>query len=270
MDRSAQQTTVFGNDNIIVQASGSGVNVTVGSAPYLRLTQFERRTKLAARDSSDAALLGAFRADVVPLIGRDAEMASLRQWLAGEEPVSIRVMVGAGGRGKTRLALEFARELAKDGWLAGFATADELDRFRSQGGVERWRWNEPALAIVDYAASRAEQIRAWLRELVDASFEMRPKLRLLLLERQANCSIGWLSTVFLLGDNEDLRAAIALLDPKEPVEVPALGELSLRRRVFAALLQKANPALDAPAPGVDAELTGVSRTTSGPGTRSIS
>jgi hypothetical protein len=253
MDPSTQQTTVFGNDNIVVQASGSGVNVTIGSAPYLRLTQFERRTKLAARDTSDAALLSAYRADVVPLIGRDAEMASLRQWLADEEPVSIRVMVGAGGRGKTRLALEFAREIAKDGWLAGFVTAEELDRFRGQGGVERWRWNESALAIVDYAASRAEQMRAWLRELVDASFDTRPKLRLLLLERQANRSIGWLSTVFGRGDNEDSRAAIALLDPKEPVEVLALSDLILRRSVFAALLQKANPALDAPAPGVDAE-----------------
>ena len=90
------------------------------SRPYLRLTQYVRRTKLAVRDSSETALLSAYRADVVPLVGRDAEMASLRQWLAGQEQVSIRVMVGAGGRGKTRLALEFAREIAKDGWLAGF------------------------------------------------------------------------------------------------------------------------------------------------------
>jgi hypothetical protein len=164
-------------ENIIVQRSGSGADTDIQSGrPYLRLTQYVRRTKLAVRDDSDAALLSAYRADVVPLIGRDAEMASLRQWLAGEEPVSIRVMVGAGGRGKTRLALEFAREIAKEGWLAGFVTADELDRFRSQGGVERWRWDKPALAIVDYAASRAEQMRAWLRELVDASFDTKPKL----------------------------------------------------------------------------------------------
>jgi Tetratricopeptide repeat len=241
-------------ENVIVQRSGSGADTDIQSGrPYLRLTQYVRRTKLAVRDSSQTALLSAYRADVVPLIGRDAEMASLRQWLAGQEPVSIRVMVGAGGRGKTRLALELAREIAKDGWLAGFVTPDELDRFRSQGGVERWRWDKPALAIVDYAASRAEQMRAWLRELVDASFDTKPKLRLLLLERQANRSIGWLSTVFGRGDNEDSRAAIALLDPKEPVEVAALSELAFRHKVFATLLQKANPALDAPPPGVDAE-----------------
>ena len=63
-----------------------------------------------------------------------------------------------------------------NGWLAGFATADELDRFRTQGGVERWRWDKPVLVIVDYAASRAEQLRDWLGELVDASPEDRPAL----------------------------------------------------------------------------------------------
>ena len=112
------------------------------------------------------------------------------------------MLVGAGGRGKTRLALELARASSKDGWLAGFATAEELDRFRGQNGVEQWRWDKPVLVIVDYAASRAEQIRGWILELVDASLEDRPKLRLLLLERQANRAIGWLATVFGLGDNE--------------------------------------------------------------------
>ncbi len=253
MNPPAQSANVFGNDNIIVQASDSGVNVVVGPQPYLRLTQYERRTKLAARDNSEAALLSAYRADVVPLIGREGAMADLRRWLDEGAPVSVRVLVGAGGRGKTRLALELARDIAKDGWLAGFATADELDRFRGQHGVEQWRWDKPVLIILDYAASRADQLRAWIRELVDASLEERPKLRLLLLERQANRAIGWLATVFGLGDNDDSRAAIELLDPKEPAELPALDDLDVRRQVFGALLRRTNSALEAPAQGADPE-----------------
>ncbi|MGO9422057.1 hypothetical protein [Roseiarcus sp.] len=253
MNSPAQSASVFGNDNIVVQASGSGVNVAIGPQPYLRLTQYERRTKLAARDNSEAALLSAYRADVVPLIGREVAMADLRTWLTGEAPVSVRVLVGAGGRGKTRLALELAREIVKEGWLAGFATADELDRFREQHGVEQWRWDKPVLVILDYAASRAEQLRAWIRELVDASLEERPKLRLLLLERQANRGIGWLATIFGQGDNDDSRAAIALLDPKEPVELPALDDLEFRRQVFGALLKRANATLQAPPIGADPE-----------------
>jgi hypothetical protein len=196
MDAAAQSAHVFGNDNIIVQASGSRVNVAIGPRPYLSLTQYERRTRLAARDNSDVALLSAYRADVVPLIGRDEARADLRKWLDSEAPVLVRVLVGAGGRGKTRLAVQLARDIAKEGWLAGFAAADELDRFRGQHGVEQWRWDKPILVIIDYAASRVDQLRGWIRELVDASLEGRPKLRLLLLERQANRAIGWLATIF--------------------------------------------------------------------------
>ncbi len=179
-------------------------------------------------------------------------MADLRRWLDEGAPVSVRVLVGAGGRGKTRLALELARAVSQD-WLAGFVTADELDRFRRDGGTDRWRWDKPVLIILDYAASRADQLRAWIRELVDASLEERPKLRLLLLERLANRAIGWLATVFGLGDNDDSRAAIELLDPKESVELTALGELEFRREVFGALLKRANAALEAPAQGADPE-----------------
>jgi hypothetical protein len=252
MDSPAQSANVFGNDNIVVQAVDSVVNIAVGAKPYLRLTQYERRTRLAALDNSETALLSAYREDVVDLIGRDGELADLRTWLDTEARVSVHVIVGAGGRGKTRLALELARRVSKD-WLAGFLTAEELDRFRSQYGVEQWRWDKPVLIIIDYAASRADQLRAWLRELIDASLEDRPKLRLLLLERQANRAIGWLATVFGQGDNDDSRAAIARLDPKEPIELPALEDLEFRRQVFGALLTRANGALAAPAKGADLE-----------------
>ena len=237
-------------ENVIVQRSGSGADTDIQSGrPYLRLTQYVRRTKLAVRDSSETALLSAYRADVVPLIGRDQEMNDLRRWLDDRALISIRVLVGAGGRGKTRLALEIARAMSADGWLAGFVSADELDRFREQGGVNQWRWDKPVLVIVDHAASRVEQIRDWLRELVDASLENRPKLRLLLLERQANRVIGWLGSIFGLGDHDTSRAAIAMLDPPEPVELSPLDELKFRREVFATLLKRSNRALDAPAPG---------------------
>ena len=170
-----------------------------------------------------------------------------------QRPFRIRVLTGAGGRGKTRLALELARAISSDGWVAGFACEEEFDRFRGQNGVRQWRWDKPVLVIVDYAASRAEQIRDWLSELVDASLEDRPKLRLLLLERQANRAIGWLASIFGYGDNDRSRAAIALLEPKEPVDLPALDDLGFRRQVFATLFKASNGALDAPALGADAE-----------------
>jgi tetratricopeptide (TPR) repeat protein len=254
MDAQAQSASVPGNDNIVVQAMGSGVNVTIGSKPHLRLTRYVNQTKLEIQRDSEAAWLSAYRADVVPLIGRDNDKAVLKAWLDKQAPVSVRVLVGAGGRGKTRLALELAREVAVEGWLAGFATFANFDRFRRQNGVEDWRWDKPVLIIIDYAASRAAALRSWIGELVDASFEGRPKLRLLLLERQANRAIGWHATVFGSGRDSRSLAANALLDPEDPFELPPLAnDHDFRRQLFGALLKRANTTLEAPAKGTDGE-----------------
>lgn len=48
------------------------------------------------------------------LLGRDGEMRTLRQWLA-DPGVRLVTLTGPGGAGKTRLALELAREKAADG-----------------------------------------------------------------------------------------------------------------------------------------------------------
>ncbi len=50
---------------------------------------------------------------LTPLIGRDTEMETLRQWLA--DPVlRLITLIGPGGVGKTRLVLELARTIAKE------------------------------------------------------------------------------------------------------------------------------------------------------------
>jgi hypothetical protein len=203
----AARADVKGDRNIVVQAAGSGINVTIDARiPHLRLTRYEARTARAA-DGSDAALLSAYRTDVVPLLGRESALDDLRRWLGSDRDVSIRVLTGGAGRGKTRLALELVREAGQSpsvalprkrgrgsttgkGWLAGFAESGELDRFRGQQNVAEWGWDKPVLIVVDYAASRADQLRGWIGELVDAPAGRRP-LRLLLLERQAQREIGW-------------------------------------------------------------------------------
>jgi hypothetical protein len=82
MAANAQTATVSGHGNIVVLASGSGVNVSVQrDVAHLRLTQYEARTKRAARDTSEAALLSAYRDDVVPLVGREDAIDELRRWL---------------------------------------------------------------------------------------------------------------------------------------------------------------------------------------------
>jgi hypothetical protein len=252
VSESAARACVEGDRNIVVQAIGSGINVTVDSPiPHLRLTQYEARTARAS-DGSDAALLSAYRTDVVPLLGREHALDDLQHWLASGRDVSIRVLTGGAGRGKTRLALELVPGAAGKGWLAGFVESRELDRFRAQDNVEEWAWGKPVLVVVDYAASRVDQLRDWITELADAPAG-RPPLRMLLLERQAQRAIGWLDSVVGQGQHDRSRAAISLLDPPEPVEPAAIDDLPSRRQIFATLLTRKQADLTAPELGADAE-----------------
>ncbi|MFF7753240.1 hypothetical protein ACFZCP_29280 [Streptomyces sp. NPDC007971] len=57
------------------------------------------------------------RAEVVPFTGREAELRELVQWRDGPARfLSVRLLHGAGGQGKTRLAHHFAAQSAKMGW----------------------------------------------------------------------------------------------------------------------------------------------------------
>jgi tetratricopeptide (TPR) repeat protein len=241
------------NSTIIVGlgADATGKLIEDARHPTLRLTRFEARTVRAQRDNSDASLLSAYRTDVVPLLGREADMDSLMRWADSERDISIRVLIGGAGRGKTRLAIEFARKLGAQGWLAGFATDSELDRFRKQSNAAYWAWKAPTLVVIDYAASRADQLHDWIEELVDAKSGF--SLRLLLLERQAHRDIGWLATVLESGANDRSHAARSLLDPPEPRELPEIDDTALRRDIFAALLASRRKDLSVPPPGNDPE-----------------
>jgi hypothetical protein len=219
-----------------LDANETGRLVRDAVHPILHLTRFEARTARAAENNSDASLLSAYRTDVVPLLGRDAILDDLKRWTASKRDSSIRVLTGGAGRGKTRLALELARELGEHGWLAGFATDEALDRFRKQSRVAEWTWKTPTLVVIDYAAGRANQLHDWIGDLVDRTSD-KP-LRLLLLERQASLEIGWLSTVLGSGADDRSRAARALLDPVEPIELPEIDDLVTRRAIFAGLASR--------------------------------
>jgi tetratricopeptide (TPR) repeat protein len=245
-DRSTDRSTGVPSDVIVPAASRAD-----SRTPYLRLTQFEARTQRAS-DDSDAALLSAYRTDVVPLLGREHALDDLRRWLASDRDVSVRVLTGGAGRGKTRLALEFVRDAAGKGWLAGFVEDRELDRFRDQQNVAEWAWDKPVFIVVDYAASRTDPLRDWIGEFAGAP-PGRPPLRLLLLERQAQREIGWLATVAGQGQDDRSRAASSLLDPPEPVELAAIDDLPSRRQIFATLLARKRPGLVPPQAGADAE-----------------
>src|SRR5258706_9842820 len=73
-------------------------------------------------DRGPAVLLRADRTTVA-FIGRETELSLLRAWCASEDARSVRTIVGAGGVGKTRLALMVASGGESHGyeWRGGAA-----------------------------------------------------------------------------------------------------------------------------------------------------
>jgi tetratricopeptide (TPR) repeat protein len=161
------------------------------------------------------------------------------------------VLIGGGGRGKTRLAVELAARARGEGWTAGFAPRDELDVFRASGC--RTAWDAPTLVVVDYAAAKATALAAWLRALVHdagATPGTRPKLRLLLLERAGGEGTAWWREVFG-GADLTAEAVRDLLPPDAPLTVGPLADPAHRHAVFAAAFAEAS---GAPAPARNAAL----------------
>jgi transcriptional regulator with XRE-family HTH domain len=75
---------------------------------------FLRSARASAHATAVDELTGAsVPMPITPLVGRDPEIATLRQWLA--DPTSrLITLVGPGGVGKTRLVVELARTIADE------------------------------------------------------------------------------------------------------------------------------------------------------------
>jgi hypothetical protein len=171
-----QHAEVDGQNNIIVQVVGDG-NTIMPRYAHLTLTRYlTRRHRL----TSEADLLSPYTMSI-PMVGRAAQVAECHHWLTSDPPISIRVLVGRAGSGKTRLGLELCEAMRADHWDAGFVTDRELVRFLQQQNLSTWGWQRPTLMVVDAAATRARLLHDWLVELADHAGEPQRPLRLLLL-----------------------------------------------------------------------------------------
>lgn len=241
---SAQHADAFGRNNVIVQIQGDG-NTVDARFPHLTLTRYLNRRRGGDGPSGEAAEILSPYALAIPFIGREPVMADLWAWMEKDQPVSVRVLTARGGGGKTRLALELCDKATERDWFAGFVTDRELQRFLAQQNLSTWGWNRPTLIVLDYAASRARLLHEWLVELADNAGDSGHPLRLLLLERHADPSMGWWLEAFGRGGG-DADAVRLLLDPAGgPFTLPTVGA-SERRAIFGAALKQVGSTLQPP------------------------
>ncbi|MFG2091884.1 tetratricopeptide repeat protein [Spirillospora sp. NPDC048824] len=139
-------------------------------------------------------LLGA-RSQVVPFVGRQTELRRLGEWRDADGHLSVLLLHGPGGQGKTRLACEFAERSRDRRWQV--LQAGTLPTHRGEPSVPEVD-TVGVLLVVDYADRWA--LSELERLLSDPALQQERPTRVLLIGR----TVRWFAG--LRGVLADLRA----------------------------------------------------------------
>jgi len=123
--------------------------------------------------SIDSLLI--WQSQLTPLIGRDKAMDELMQWAKTGPSISLKLIYGEAGTGKTRLAFEVASKLRKEDWEAG-----QLNHL-GDGSAFSLGVNG-TLLIIDSPEQQLERVQQLLQAIKEAEAPVVP-LRILLLSR---------------------------------------------------------------------------------------
>ena len=122
---------------------------------------------------------------IVPFAGRDGDLGTLQAWCLNGASPALRLITGAGGSGKTRLAAEACVRMVGQGWQVGFADP------KAPGGRAQLEFERPTLLVVDDADLNVPLLADLVRT-VSYWPPRTPPVRLLLLARH---TVGWWDTL---------------------------------------------------------------------------
>ena len=140
---------------------------------------------------------------------RAGELARLASWCEGAG-TRVRLLTGAGGQGKTRLARELTARLA--------ATGEWAAEILPEGARLPADIRLPLLAVMDYAETRPDQVRDVVLAALAQPGNM--PLRLLLLARGAG---DWWDRLRMQTPELEMALAGATVDPLAPLEGTPAG-----------------------------------------------
>ncbi|KPA12785.1 TIR protein [Candidatus Magnetomorum sp. HK-1] len=130
--------------------------------------------------SSPGALLRADCSCAVPFHFREQEMKDIENWVVSDFRLALRLYIGAGGRGKTRLFIEACKKLQQKGWNAGFLDFENIDILNDVFNKMKIKYEKGCVIIIDYAGTKEKLLFAILEEALKAGDY---KIRIVLLDR---------------------------------------------------------------------------------------
>jgi len=182
---------------------------------------------------------------------RKPDLDALHAWLDDPQwPQAVRLITGAGGLGKTRLALELCRQRLGAGWHAGLVDPG----IEPNGITAAWRdllgFKQPLLIVIDYAETRQAVLLALVKRMLQSPPDRGQTVRVLLLARDA--AEWW----------DRLPSKDSLCEPflngyatSGPVRLPALHEaVADRNSAYHRALHAFAKKLGVPAPNVVPDL----------------
>jgi len=226
LPRTSQQAEVTGDHATVIQIVGEGNRVTIEGKPFLLLDTVERRV-LRAKRRAGGGDLHLLRADsrTTKVIGRDDDIANFMAWLETDHKLSVRVIIGGAGAGKTRFALELMDRLAAAGrpqpWCTGFVDFSHLRTFDLTSSLTNQHWPQPTLLVVDYAAIESSLLTPWINYLSELLSD-ESRLRIILIDRNADIQRGWLRDM-LTWTGDTTPGLADLFHPPEPITLRPLG-----------------------------------------------
>lgn len=194
-----------------------------GHAQRIALSAFERPVSraLASPLSERPGLLLRADNDVVPFTGQETLMQSLHEWCETDSSiVSVRLLTGRGGSGKTRAAGELCSRIRRFSWLAGLLRSE----VRGDLLAELIQLQIPRLLVLDYAEDRTGFVLDLIDRLGDSGALQVAKVRLLLLARSAG---EWWYEL-----KSGTPSSEMLLYKVEPEPIPNFGQ-SISDRIVA-------------------------------------